>query len=72
MYYKLGDIYNKDLSKKTVTNTNVLVLHQQKDQRTGQEKRNSIRRKNRRMTRIINLARKNLAQGKIIKVGSEK
>ena len=66
--YQLRDIYNKNFERKTTKLPNILVLHQQKNQRTGQEARRSRVRKNRRMAEIINLAKKNLAAGKIIKV----
>ena len=68
--FKIKDIYDRNFNRKlpATSSMDVLVLHQQKDQRTGCEKRRSIIRKNRRMVEIINIARKNLATGKIIKV----
>lgn len=67
--YKIKDVYDEQLMKKNVVRPSVLVEHQQRSQRLGLEKRRSRQRKNRRMSEIISMARKNLAEGKVVKVG---
>lgn len=59
--YKIGDIYNTNLTKKpTETVLPVHMLHQHRDQVTGIEQRKSIARKKRRdMTARINLNLRN-------------
>lgn len=69
--YQIKDIYNEQLVKKDAVSSNVLVTHQQKNQRLGIETRRSRVRRTRHMTEIMNLARKNLAAGKVIKVGTQ-
>ena len=67
--FKIKEVYDRNLKRLSPPAQNVLIQHQQKDQRTGRERQRSRIRKNRRMMKIINLARKNMAAGKIIKVG---
>lgn len=67
--YQLKDVYDEQLVKKNDTSPSVLVDHQQRRQRLGLEKKRSRQRKSRRMVEIVNMARKNLAAGNVIKVG---
>jgi hypothetical protein len=59
--YQINDVYNPDLTRKTVnTPTSVHVLHQKRDQITGVERKKSISRKKKRdMTARVNLNLRN-------------
>ena len=80
MKYRLNQIYGPEFERKKARLQNVFILHQQHDQETGIEQKKAYKRKverarknrittNVKMTEIINLAKKNLAAGNVIKVG---
>lgn len=80
MKYAINQIYGPEFNRKRTTSKDVLILHQQRDQETGiEQKKAAIRRRkretahriehNQKMAEIVNLARKNVAEGKVIKVG---
>jgi hypothetical protein len=59
--YQINDLYNPDLTRKTIsTPTSVHVLHQKRDQTTGVERRKSVSKKKKRdMTARVNLNLRN-------------
>jgi len=67
--YGIKDIYDKDFNKKPSIVINPVVAHQQRDQKRGLEQKKSRIKKNTRMAEIMNMARKNLEAGNVIKVG---
>jgi len=80
MKFAINQVYDPNFNLKVNTPKNVLVYYQQQDQRSGIEQKKAAIKKRRRatmqrmeksktMANIINLARENLAEGKIIKVG---
>jgi len=80
MKFAINQIYDPDFNQKLYIPRDVLVIHQQQDQESGieQQKAEIKRRKkdlasrvayNVKMAGIINIARKNLIQGNVIRVG---
>ena len=80
MAYQLNQIYDSNLVLKETLSKDVSILHQQRNQRSGIEKKIAITKKrikdrreriaaNQKMAAIISIAKKNIAAGNIIKVG---
>lgn len=80
MKFAINQIYGPNFDLKVNTPKDVLVSHQQQDQRSGIEQKKATIKKRKRATMqriqknitmagIINMAKKNITEGKIIKVG---
>jgi hypothetical protein len=80
MKYCINQIYEPSFSRKNIPLRSVSILHQQQDQHSGVEQQKAAIKKRKRkqlqriahnqsMTEIINIAQKNLAEGRVIKVG---
>lgn len=80
MKFCLNQIYNPEFNLKPHTPKDVLISHQQQNQERGiEQKKAAIKKKarglrqriayNQSMIDVANLAKKNIAEGKVIKVG---